>query len=116
MELCAILEHLHAVGEAANAVRLERAAQAASGASRLPCCRLDRSELGVVRMDRPRPPRQVDERHRRTGTWGRGRHRRRDHDHRGIPRDLEESTKLPVADHRQCPRRRTGGRGEEIQL
>jgi hypothetical protein len=56
MELSPIHEHLHAVGEAANALRLDRAAGAASGASRLPCRRLDRSELGVVGLDWTRPP------------------------------------------------------------
>ncbi len=114
MEFCPILGQLHAVGELANALRLDRAAGATSGASRLPCRRLDRSKLGVVGMDRTRPPRRVDERHRRA--WGRGRHRRHNRDHRGFPHVAEEPAKLPVADHRQRPRRRTGGRWEEIQL
>jgi hypothetical protein len=51
MQFCPILEHLHAVSEAANALRLDRAAGAASGASSMQCRRLDSSELGVVGMD-----------------------------------------------------------------
>ena len=112
MELCAVLEHLHALDEAVGTVGLRQQAGPPPGASSLPLRAFEGSKVGVIGVERTGPSRR--------GTWRRLRGQRgegRDSGLRGGPLDLaEEQANLPVADNRQCARREVGPGGQEVHL
>ena len=57
VELCADLEHLHAIDEAVGTVRLRREAGPPSSASWLPLRAFEGSEVGVIGVERAGPSR-----------------------------------------------------------
>ena len=68
VELCAVLEHLHAIDEAGGTVRLRREARPPPSTSRLPLRAFEGSKVGVIGVERAGPARRA--------TWRRLRGRR----------------------------------------
>jgi hypothetical protein len=114
-----MLEHFHAVGEAARAGRYQQPVRATPGVCRQPGRRLSGGELrvvtAVVSVELSRPPCRAAERRRRC--------RRRALRRRIVchPWALalylaEALAKRPVADHQECACRRAGAHWKEVQL